>query len=82
MVSCDIQVLLKHCIIKLYIFLKMSFHPVVLIMCNDVRKAFKVEPCTVYLYFFHLVFNFPYLGKVTNGKNKSKKAPIISTVCY
>ena len=51
----------------------MNFHQVILMMYNDVPKAFKVETCTVYLYFFHIVFNFPYLWKVTNGKNKQKK---------
>ena len=50
----------------------MNFHRVILMMYNDVRKAFKVETCTLYLYFFHIVFNFPYLWKVTNGKNKQK----------
>ena len=50
----------------------MNVHPVVLMMYNDVRKAFKVKPCTVYMYFFYLVFNFPYLWKVANGKNKQK----------
>ena len=56
-------------------FLKMNFHPVIFMMCNDVHKAFKLEPCRVYLYFFHLVFSFPCLWKVTNGKNRSKKSP-------
>ena len=37
----------------------MNFHPVIL-MCNDVRKAYKVETCRVYLYF---------LERNTNGKN-------------
>ena len=57
----------------------MNFHRVILMMYNDVRRAFKVETCTVYLYFFHIVFNFPYLRKVTNRK-KVKRKPIISAV--
>ena len=41
-------------------------------MRNDVRRAFKVEPCTVYLYiFFILYLIFHICGKT----NKSKKSP-------
>ena len=70
----DTSSFLKQCIIKLYNLLKMNFHRVILMMYKDVLKAFKVETCTVYLYFFIL-----YLISHTCGKsrmertNKSKK---------
>lgn len=65
-------VLLEQCIIKLYNFLKMSFHPVVIMMCNWSWNMYSISvffsPCLN-------LFNFSYLWKVTNGKNKSKKSP-------
>ena len=60
MISCDIEYPTTKYVtssssqtiyFKLCNLQKRNFDPVILMMCNDVRKAFKVETCTVSVFF-------------------------------